>query len=76
MERKYLRLLNTKAEIKPAGRKANPKKLDVQAGKVKELQDQGLSEKEITEQLYIGRAIFYRMKRRLRGTYNELYGLK
>ncbi|WP_078036812.1 helix-turn-helix domain-containing protein [Oribacterium sp. C9] len=42
------------------------KKLDAQAAKVKELLDHGLGEKEITEQLQIGRATFYRMKKRLK----------
>ncbi len=48
----------------PAGIPAHPKKLDEQAAKVKELLDQGLGEKEITEKLGIGRATFYRLKKR------------
>ncbi len=66
LEKKYQHIIDTVAVTKPAGRKPNPEKLDAQAAKVKELLDQGLGEKEITEQLQIGRATFYRMKKRLR----------
>ena len=64
-EKKYRHLYNTMVETKPAGRPPHPEKLDEQAAKVKELLNQGLGEKEITEQLQISRATFYRMKKRI-----------
>ena len=66
LEKKYQNIIDTIDVAKPAGRKPNPEKLDAKAATIKELLDQGLSEKEITEQLHIGRATFYRMKKRLR----------
>ncbi len=65
LEIKYQKLIETAGATKPAGRPSHPEKLDAQAARVKELINQGLSEKEITEQLGIGRATYYRMKKRV-----------
>ena len=64
LNKKYQNINDTISMTKPAGRKPHPEKLDEQAKKVQELIDQGLSEKDITERLGIGRATFYRMKKR------------
>ncbi len=64
LQKKYQNLIDT-TTTKPSGRPPHPEKLDEQAARIKELLDQGLSEKEITEMLGIGRATFYRMKKRI-----------
>ncbi len=63
MRREYHKIIDTKH--KPAGRRPHPEILDEKARKVHELILKGYKEKEITEMLGIGRATYYRLKRRL-----------
>lgn len=69
LQRKYQNvepISGTESTPKPFGRPAHPEKLDEKAAKIQELIDKGLSEKEILEQLCIGRTTFYRLKRRIK----------
>lgn len=74
LNKKYQNINDTATVTKPAGRKPHPERLDEQARKVQNLIDQGLSEKDITERLGIGRATFYRMKKRVAGKEPEKNG--
>jgi len=74
LNKKYQNINDTATITKPAGRKPHPERLDEQARKVQDLIDQGLSEKDITERLGIGRATFYRMKKRVAGKEPEKNG--
>ena len=64
MRAEYHKIKDTKI-TKPAGRRPHPEKLDEQSKRVHELIDQGKKEQEITKELGISRATFFRAKKRI-----------
>ncbi len=65
MKQKYHEFIETmEKQIKPAGRKPHPEKLDERADRIHKLISEGKTDKEIIKELDISRATFYRAKKR------------